>query len=338
MLVESSHDSRRYIAELKDVERGYDRSDGEVAWAMARCSLLLLALLVAAGCTPEAEPRRRPQPIVDVHLHAFGADWINFFKDTSWFPPIPRATDNDSLRVQTLRLLEQSNVVKAVASGVDPKIVSQWHSAAPDRIIPALVLMLATPLDTLRAQVKAGTIQVLGEAIWQFEGLAPNDRRLEPLWSLAEELDVPVAIHLGGGPPRIQRDMPFRLALGDPLALEEVLARHPRLRLWVMHAGYPMGDRMVALLRSFPEVHVDVAGISVSLPRPEFHGYLRRLVDAGFSRNIMYGSDQAVWPAIIPYAIDGIESADFLSAEQKRDIFCNNAARFLRLELKLCAD
>jgi hypothetical protein len=29
-----------------------------------------------------------------------------------------------------------------------------------------------------------------------------------------------------------------------------------------------------------------------------------------------------------------VESADFLTAEQKRDIFCNNAARFLRLDEK----
>ena len=302
-----------------------------------RARELLLALACVSGCQDDntAAPARR-QPIIDVHLHAFGADWINYFKDTSWFPPIPRATNNDSLREQTLRLLEQSNVVRAVASGVDEKIVGRWHAAAPDRIIPALVLMLGTSLDTLRAQVKAGRIQVFGEAIWQFEGLAPNDRRLEQLWSLAEELDVPVAVHLGGGPPRIQREMPFRSALGDPLLLEEVLARHPRLRIWVMHAGYPMGDRMVALLRAFPDVHVDVAGISVSVPRPEFHAYLRRLVDAGFGRNIMYGSDQAVWPAVIPYSIEGVESASFLSPEQKRDIFCNNAARFLRLEPRLC--
>jgi predicted TIM-barrel fold metal-dependent hydrolase len=303
---------------------------------MTRYALLLGCLAVAAGCNRAAEAPARPEPIIDVHLHAFGADWVSYWKDTSWFPPIPRPANDDSLREQTLRLLEQSNVVKAVASGVDQKVIDRWHQAAPDRIIPALVLMLGTPLDTIRARVKAGTIRVLGEAIWQFQGLAPGDRRLEPLWSLAEELDVPVAIHLGGGPPRIQREMPFRAAFGDPLLLEEVLVRHPRLRIWVMHAGYPMGDRMVALLHSFPEVHVDVAGISVSLPRAEFHAYLRRLVQAGFTRSIMYGSDQAVWPDLIPHAIEGIESADFLSREQKRAIFCGNAARFLRLDPKLC--
>jgi uncharacterized protein len=34
------------------------------------------------------------------------------------------------------------------------------------------------------------------------------------------------------------------------------------------------------------------------------------------------------------HTIEAIESAEFLSAEQKRDIFYNNAARFLRLDEK----
>jgi predicted TIM-barrel fold metal-dependent hydrolase len=126
------------------------------------------------------------------------------------------------------------------------------------------------------------------------------------------------------------------MRFNDPLALEDVLVRHPRLRIWVMHAGYPIADRMLALLFSFPQVYVDVAGINTSLPRPEFHAFLRRLVNAGLGRNIMYGSDQAVWPAIIPHSIEAIESAEFLSPEQRRDIFCANAARFLRLEPSVC--
>ena len=48
----------------------------------------------------------------------------------------------------------------------------------------------------------------------------------------------------------------------------------------------------------------------------------------------MFGSDQMVWPEAIGLAIEGIESADFLTAEQKRDIFYNNAVRFLRLDEK----
>ena len=46
----------------------------------------------------------------------------------------------------------------------------------------------------------------------------------------------------------------------------------------------------------------------------------------------MFGSDQMVWPEAISMAIEGIESADFLSEKQKRNIFFNNAIRFLRLD------
>jgi uncharacterized protein len=45
----------------------------------------------------------------------------------------------------------------------------------------------------------------------------------------------------------------------------------------------------------------------------------------------MFGSDQMVWPGLIEPSIEIIEETPFLSEEQKRDIFYNNAARFLRL-------
>jgi uncharacterized protein len=45
----------------------------------------------------------------------------------------------------------------------------------------------------------------------------------------------------------------------------------------------------------------------------------------------MFGSDQMIWPETLRVGIEAIESATFLSAEQKRDILYNNAARFLRL-------
>ena len=48
----------------------------------------------------------------------------------------------------------------------------------------------------------------------------------------------------------------------------------------------------------------------------------------------MFGSDQMIWPEGIGMAIEGIESATFLTAEQKRDIFFGNAVRFLRLDEK----
>lgn len=55
------------------------------------------------------------------------------------------------------------------------------------------------------------------------------------------------------------------------------------------------------------------------------------MVDAGFGKRFVFGSDPMYWPEAIGEAIGSIESAPFPSAEHKRDIFYDNAARFLRL-------
>ena len=99
----------------------------------------------------------------------------------------------------------------------------------------------------------------------------------------------------------------------------------------VMHAGWPMLDDLLAALWTHPQLHVDVGAISFALPLAAFHSYLQRIVEAGFGKRVMFGSDQMVWPEMIDVAIDRIESAGFLTADQKRDILYNNAARFLGL-------
>ncbi|MDQ3169262.1 MAG: amidohydrolase [Acidobacteriota bacterium] len=65
--------------------------------------------------------------------------------------------------------------------------------------------------------------------------------------------------------------------------------------------------------------------------RAAFYRFLRGIVEAGYADRVMFGSDQIIWPGLIEAAIKSIEEAPFLMAEQKRDIFYNNAARFLRL-------
>ena len=79
-------------------------------------------------------------------------------------------------------------------------------------------------------------IMALGEIGAQYEGIAPNDPRLEAIFALAEELDIPVSIHVGlTKPGGVYDDYPkYRAALGDPMLLEEVLIRHPKLRINVM--------------------------------------------------------------------------------------------------------
>lgn len=78
-------------------------------------------------------------------------------------------------------------------------------------------------------------------------------------------------------------------------------------------------------------MYLDTGVIVYTQPRPAFYRYLQTLVDAGFGKRIMFGSDQMVWPGAIERSVNVINEAPFLSAQQKRDILFNNAARFLRL-------
>lgn len=236
--------------------------------------------------------------------------------------------------------MERLNVT-AVVMG-DPKSVQKWKEAAPNRVITGTSFsngMTAdnrASLDELRKLFTTGGFKVMGEIGLQYQNISPSDMSVDKYFALAEELDVPVAIHMGtGGSGRANITMPnFRGSKGDPLLLEELLARHPKLRLWVMHAGYPMIDNMLTLLQANSHVYVDVAGLIWSYPIKEVNRYIERLVDAGFGDRIMFGTDQMIWPKLMAYSIGIIQNADYLTPQQKRDILYNNAARFLRLDPK----
>jgi uncharacterized protein len=191
----------------------------------------------------------------------------------------------------------------------------------------------APPVDSVRAWFESGRFQVLSEVTIQYAGMEPSDPAFAPYVALAAELDIPMGIHIGTGPPGAPYlgAEGYRARLHSPLVLEEVLLRHPDLRVWIGHAGWPMLDDLLAVLWAHPQVHVDVGVISFALPRPAFHYYLRRIVESGFGRRVLFGSDQMVWPGALEVAIESIETADFLTEAQKRDIFYHNAARFFRL-------
>ena len=59
-------------------------------------------------------------------------------------------------------------------------------------------------------------LQVMGEIGLQYEGISPSDPSVDAYFALAEELDIPVAIHMGtGGSGRANVMMPkFRGSMG----------------------------------------------------------------------------------------------------------------------------
>lgn len=237
---------------------------------------------------------------------------------------------------QIVEIMQRRNVISVV--GGEEDLVEAWTRQAPGRVLRGIPSRLDVRqpevIEDLRRRHAAGQLDVIAEVAVQYEGVGPNDPALEPLWSLAEELDVPVGIHVGTGPPGAPYlAWPnYRARLHSPLAMEEVVLNHPRLRIWLMHAGWPMLDDLLVTLYAHPQVHVDIGAIVFALPRPAFYRYLQAIIDAGFIDRVMFGSDMFLAPELQERSIRVIEEAPFLSEAQKRAILYGNAARFLRFD------
>lgn len=309
--------------------------------------ILLIAALIASAPIPTwAQSSDTRAPIIDVHWHA---------------PMSSGSVEDFESQLQSdLKAMDSLNVRFAVLNGV-PDVLFAWQQEAVEQVgvlssllfpcLNGVVVMWGRPcfengqdwpeLNQLRDDIESGRIGALGEITTQFHGLGPSDPALEPYFALAEEYDLPVFIHMGPGIPGTNYgggigDLPvpnYRATAGNPLLLEDALLKHPGVRVAVMHAGWPMGDEMVFILYQHPQVYAEIGLLQLTdlFPRTEYYSYLKRIVDAGFSNRILFGSD-----ADLGEGIDAIMEAGFLSDEQKRDILCNNAARFLRLGEQIC--
>ena len=311
----------------------------------------LVLILVLMGVEEHTLGQERGLPIIDVHLHAYLPEDANFRDFHATYKQLPNPvtrrtpasrTVEEHMRA-TLQMMDEHNIVLGFVSG-PLEAVEAWRQFAPDRFIAGAYFDRAgvVSIGELRDRFKDGRLGLMGEIGAQYKGLSPSDPQFEPYFALAEEFSIPVGIHTGTsapgkalGDPARGAEPQFRLRYGKPLLLEDMLVRHQQLRVFMMHAGNPWLSETLEMLRMYPGLYVDLSVIDWVLPKADFHRYLRALMEAGFGKRLLFGSDQMFWPEAIRLAIESIESADFLAPEQKRDIFYNNALRFFRLEGKL---
>jgi predicted TIM-barrel fold metal-dependent hydrolase len=129
-------------------------------------------------------------------------------------------------------------------------------------------------------------------------GMTLSDPIYTPYLNICERFGIPVAIHTGGGPPGVAyRGAPnFRLSLGDPFLIEEAFIRHPKLKVYIMHAGGNYYENTLTLMDHYKSVYADLGIIlweegMLPIWAEEF---LRKAKKANLIDRIMYGSDAMV--------------------------------------------
>jgi len=127
--------------------------------------------------------------------------------------------------------------------------------------IPFASLHPETP-DKPKVAARAMEAGFVGMKFHPFvQGFDPWDRRMEPLYSFMEEAGRPVIIHTGFE-DFYQLKMPAR-------SLQELIERHPRLPLVLVHMAFPELAWAFAMLDEHPRLYLDATNVLACI-RPEF--------------------------------------------------------------------
>lgn len=300
---------------------------------------LVVAVLLSATPSDGQESARYEGPIIDMHMHAYTSE-------TFWGPaphPVterPGPVTAEEHRAATLNVMDQKRIVLAAVSGDVLGAAKMWSERTPDRFLKGIEVEDPTDdldVETFAGWVEDGRLDIFAEIGAQYGGYSPSDPAFDPYWSVAEAHDIPVGIHTGESFPGTPYDPccpDFRVRLGDPLLLEDMLVAHPDLKVFVMHAGGFFWERTLQLMQMYPQVYAEV-GVLAHAHALRRTGTLERFLKEakafGVLDRVMFGSDQMVWPEAIGISVEAIQALDFLTPEEKAGIFYDNAAHFLGL-------
>ena len=147
----------------------------------------------------------------------------------------------------------------------------------------------------------------------------PTDSRYEKFWDLAEEKKIPVLTH-SWNPEVPNKAQKF----SDPFLFENIIKKHPGLRLILAHAG-GRGSyfyKVLGLLEKYPNLYVDFAADTFE------PGLIEAYVERVGSGRILFGADMP-W-VDIRYHLVNILSAD-ISEEDKKNILGLNSMKLFKI-------
>ena len=154
----------------------------------------------------------------------------------------------------------------------------------------------------------------------------PDDRMAYPLYEVLQELGMVALFH--SGQTGIGAGLPggggIRLRYANPMALDDVAADFPDLRIIIAHPSFPWQDEALAVATHKPNVHIDLSGWSPKYFPPLLVRYANTLL----RHKVLFGSD---YPLLTPDRwLADFETLD-IKPEVRPLILKDNAVRLLGL-------
>lgn len=168
------------------------------------------------------------------------------------------------------------------------EFLNDWAAGFAARVPEAAVCGTFFPEPGVTAYVtsRAASVEVWKVHV-QVGAFTVTDASLDEAWGLIAETGTPVVLHAGSGPVAGEHTGP------EPVAA--LLARHPRLRLVIAHAGAPEYADFLRLAETYERVALDTTMAFTPFFEEMAGAYppelLPRLRDLGLGGKVHLGSD-----------------------------------------------
>ena len=117
-----------------------------------------------------------------------------------------------------------------------------------------------------------------------YAGFRPDDERVDPIWSYAEQHRLPVLLHTG---TTFIAQAPLECTL--PRHIDRVAARFPEVRIVMAHLGHPYEGECIVTARKHPNVFADISALHY---RPwQLYQSLMLVQEYGVWDKLLFGTD-----------------------------------------------
>lgn len=235
--------------------------------------------------------------------------------------------DADDVLVETLRSfgVRRFTALPYAHKPDMAEFLNEWAAGFAARVPEAAVCGTFFPEPGVAAYVstRTETVQVWKVHV-QVGAFDVTDPLLDEAWGVVADAGTPVVLHAGSGPVATEHTGP------GPVA--DLLARHPRLRLVIAHAGAPEYAEFLRLAEAYERVGLDTTMAFTPFFEDMGGAYpgelLPRLRDLGLGGKVHLGSDFPNIP--YPYAVqlEALERLE-LGEEWLRAVCWSNPAALL---------
>lgn len=236
--------------------------------------------------------------IIDAHCHAGEAKkhFSEYFAQKLY---VPLGLSPEAMHVDIEKV-----VANADAAFIDKiflfahDMTRIWDSKCPNEYVAEIVKEYpdrfigfagVDPLDGLKAvQELEIAINKLGlkglKFLPAFADLPPNDPRMYPIYEKAQELNIPVNIHMGWLPIGHMKNQ-------NPILIDDVAIEFPKLKIIVAHAGFHWATDCFLLMKKHLHVYADLSLWFLLFPADWVARQLSLAKHQGIFKKLLWGSD-----------------------------------------------